>query len=83
MLGELLDRGSDRPRVVGNDPALDVEALVGEQGGQRLTARVLARALVDAVRDRQDGGVQRGSFVFETSVTSVIVIALSTAFAMS
>ena len=81
--GELGDRGRDLVRLVGDDAALHREALALEQLGERVAAAILARPVVDAVRDRQHGGVHTGSFVFSTSVTSVIVIALSIAFAMS
>ena len=70
--------------LVGDDPAQDLEALAAQQLLERIAAPVLARAGADAVRNGEHGGLQtRRSFVFSTSVTSAIVIALSIAFAMS
>ena len=62
---------------------VDVVALPGQQLDEKLAARVLAFPGCDAVRDRQDGRPQTGSFVFSTSETSLTVISASIAFAMS
>ncbi len=69
--------------VVRHDAPLDLEPLVAEELVEDVTARVLANAGTHAVRDGQHGGLHAGSFVFSTSCTSSIVIALSIAFAMS
>ena len=82
-LRELDDRRRDLARLVGNDPALDVVAVGGEQLGEQVAARVLARAGDDAVGDREHGRLHTSSFVFSTSVTSAMTISLSIAFAMS
>ena len=81
--GELDDRLGDLPRLVGNDPALDLVAVGGEQLREQVAARVLPRAGDDAVGDRQHGRLHASSFVFSTSVTSAMTISLSIAFAMS
>jgi hypothetical protein len=83
MVGELADRRGDLLAIVGDDAAFDGVAVRLEQSREQVAARILARALVDTVRNREDGGLQTGSFVFETSVTSVTTIDLSTALAMS
>jgi hypothetical protein len=62
---------------------LDVVALSRQELGEKLAALVVPLAGGDAIRDRQDGGLQTGSFVFSTSATSLIVISESIAFAMS
>jgi hypothetical protein len=62
---------------------LDLVALPSQQLDEQLAARVLAFPGCDAVRNRQDGSPQTGSFVFSTSETSLTVISASTAFAMS
>ena len=67
--------------VVGDDAPLDLVSVDGEQGREEVAALVLARARGDPVGDGQDGGLH--CFVFSTSLTSAITIALSIAFAMS
>ena len=81
--GELAERGGDLLSLVGDDAALDVVAVALQELGEQVAAPVLRLAARDAVGDGEDGGPQTGSFVFSTSVTSPITIALSIAFAMS
>ena len=80
---ELLDRLRDRVALVGHDLAHDLEAVGGEELVEQVAARVLPRAHVHAVRDRENGRLHTGSFVFSTSLTSETTIPSSTAFAMS
>ena len=83
-LRQFPDRAGDGRGIVGNDPPLHVESLRPEQLGEKVAAAVVARAFVHPVGDCEDGGShETASLVFETSVTSVTTIPLSTAFAMS
>jgi len=82
--GERRDRVLDPVGLVRDHATLDVEPPTGEQLLQEVSALVLARPLVDAVRDGENGRSQGTfSFVFDTSVTSVTTISLSIALAMS
>src|SRR5439155_6327220 len=80
---KLPDRGGDPGPVVGDNPVRDIETLRFEQRHEQLAALVLTLAGRHAVRDGEHTGSQTGSFVFSTSATSVTLIPLSTAFAMS
>jgi hypothetical protein len=60
-----------------------VESVGEEKLLEDAPAPVLGLAAGDAVGDGEDGGVQTSSFVFCSSVMSVIVMPLSIAFAMS
>jgi hypothetical protein len=62
---------------------LDVVTVSRQEPDEQLTALVIPLPGCDTIRDRQDGGLQTGSFVFSTSATSVIAILESIAFAMS
>jgi hypothetical protein len=81
---QLADGGGDRCALVGDDPALDLVALLAQEIREDLAATVLALAGRDAVGDRQDSCSQsRASFVFSRSLTSSTTISLSIALAMS
>ena len=81
---ELTDRVRDLGPVVGHDSADDVVALAPQELLEGSSARVLPRALRDAVGDRQDGDLrQAGSFVLSTRRSSLTTMSRSTAFAMS
>ena len=81
---ELEQRGGDRVALVGDDPALDLVPVAGQQLGEEIAAPILALAGRDAVRDGEDSRPQDGtSFVFSSRRTSSMTISLSTAFAMS
>jgi len=62
---------------------LDVVVVGLEQLDEERAALVFPLAGGNAVRDRDDSGLQTGSFVFSTSVTSEMDMSLSIAFAMS
>jgi hypothetical protein len=62
---------------------LDVVTVSRQEPDEQLTALVIPLPGCDTIRDRQDGGLQTGSFVFSTSATSLIVSSVSIAFAMS
>ena len=81
--GEVDDRRCDRVRVILHDAPLDLEPLRGQELRQRVATQILPRAVMNAVRDGEHGGLHTGSLVFSTSVTPEIVIALSIALAMS
>jgi hypothetical protein len=78
---EDLERARDRVRVVGDDTAIDLEAVALEERREQVAARVLAGARGHAVGHRQHGGSH--AFVFSSTRTSPIVISPSIAFAMS
>jgi hypothetical protein len=80
---ELAQRFGDLLPLVRDDAPLDLVPVARQQLRQQVAAPVLGLAARDAVADRQDGSLQTVSFVFSTSETSPIVIALSIAFAMS
>jgi hypothetical protein len=61
----------------------DVVAVGLEQLDEQPPALVVALAGCDAVRDRDDGRSQTGSFVFSASATSRMTSCVSIAFAMS
>ena len=82
--GKVGDRGRDLVALVGHDPALDAKPSASRSSASVSPLAVFARAVMDAVRDRQHGGVHTASFVFSTRVTSEIgSSSLSIAFAMS
>ena len=82
-LDDRVQGGCDLVAVVGDDAALDLVPLGGEELREELAARVLALARRDAVRDGEDGRLQAGSFVFSSRRTPPTTISPSTAFAMS
>src|SRR6266568_9577943 len=81
--GQCPQRRCDLRPLIGNDAMLDLVLLALEQLHEESTAFVVALPGRNAVRDREDGGLHTGSFVFSTSVTSVTAMPLSIAFAMS
>src|SRR5262245_55950016 len=83
LVRQLLDRLRDRSPLVRNDAAHDLETFGDEQLLEQVAARVLASAHVDAVGDRQHGGLHTASLVFSTSRTSESSMPESTALAMS
>ncbi len=81
--GQIHDRGGDLAGLVGNDAPFHHEALTPEQLGEGIAAAILAGPPMHAVGHRENGRLHAGAFVFSTSATPVIVIALSIALAMS
>ncbi len=70
--------------LVRDDTPLDLEAVLLQELVEDVPAAVLALARMNAVGDGEDGGLHAaGSFVFSTSLSPVISISLSIAFAMS
>jgi hypothetical protein len=82
-LRELANRGGDLRTLVRDDAVLDVVVVGLEQLDEERAALVFPLAGGNAVRDGDDCGLQTGSFVFSTSVTSEMDMSLSIAFAMS
>ena len=81
---QFADGGGDRFALVGDDPALDLVALLAQELREDRAASVLALAGGDTVGDREDSCSQsRASFVFSRSLTSSTTISLSIALAMS
>ena len=69
--------------VVRDDTTLHLEAVLSQQLVEGVPASILPLASVNSVGDGEHGGLHAGSFVFSTSVSPVISISLSIAFAMS
>jgi hypothetical protein len=80
---ELSKDGSDLKTNVRNEPVLYLVVLRLEQLDEERAALVLPFARRDTVGNRDDGGLQSGSFVFSTRATSVTDMPESIAFAMS
>ena len=80
---ELAERRGDLRPLVRHNSMLDVKPLRLQQPDEERTALVLAVACRDAVGDGDHRGLQSGSFVFWTRVTSDTDISGSIAFAMS
>ena len=70
-------------RLVGHEPALDLVAVRPQELLEGVAASVLRLAPRDTVGDGQHRCPQTSTLVFSISVTSVITIPLSIAFAMS
>ena len=83
VLGQLDDRLRDPVGLVRHEPPDHLEAVGDQQLLERVAAPVLRLAARDAVGDGEDPGPHTSSFVFSTSVISVIIMPLSIAFAMS
>lgn len=84
LVRERFDRGSDLAPLVGDDTARNLVTLDAEQLLQNRPALVLPLAPCNAVRDREDSGLQScASFVFSSRRTSLTTIESSTALAMS
>ena len=78
------DHGEGDPRHRGEPrPPVDREQCADVRDGEREDRVLETNEPREADRQRRRNGVHAGSFVFETSTTSSIRIALSIAFAMS
>ena len=82
-VGELDDRLGDERAVIRDDPSRDVEPLLAKKLLERVAARVLAHARLDAVGDGEHRRVQIGLLRLLEQPHVSTTIPLSTAFAMS